>query len=341
MRIFISYRRRDTLPIVGRIYDHLINKFGESNVFMDFDSIKAGTDFRVVLSEKIEDADIMLAIIGGNWLQQSTPANKDNEGMNDYVRIELETAINKDIKIIPVLVDGASMPTPDQMGTTLEKISYLHATNLNSGRDFKNHISRLINEIENLSEIGTQKLDATNLKQILTKNTINKIATGLLLGLISSLAHIKIVPFINADFSVLAAIPFGIAIFATGELFLSKKILRGHSVSRLLFFSAASPLGLFAATKYGLNFTNTGSISLFIAGITGVTPLLTMSSIFWKKSAENISGILCILITSGSMGAFFSIISSENQNIGISLWQSTVVASFSYLTLKCNNKNSQ
>ncbi len=148
-RIFISYRRADTITITGRIYDRLVAAFSEDNVFKDVDDIPLGADFREVLEREVAKCDVLLAIIGQQWA--SIP---DNEGAprirdaNDFVRIEVEAGVHRDdVVVIPVLVSGAAMPTRDLLPASLSELAFRNAAVVRDDPDFNHDISRLIEQI--------------------------------------------------------------------------------------------------------------------------------------------------------------------------------------------------
>jgi TIR domain len=111
-KIFISYRRDDSAAMAGRLYDRLVEKFGEANLFIDVDNMPAGADFVKHLSKQVESCDIFLCTVGPNWLNA-----KDEDGRrrldqpDDYVRVEIASALNRDIPVIPVLIEGARVPS--------------------------------------------------------------------------------------------------------------------------------------------------------------------------------------------------------------------------------------
>ncbi len=148
-KIFISYRREDTQTIVGRIHDHLKPHFTE--VFVDYESIGAGAEFPKVIERKLTESDIALVIIGNRWL---TATDKNGQrrldNPQDFVRIEVETALRLEgqVTTIPVLVDGAKMPSSDQLPPTLERLAYKNAREIRTGRDFQRDMQDLIQEIK-------------------------------------------------------------------------------------------------------------------------------------------------------------------------------------------------
>src|SRR5215475_11318758 len=108
--IFICYRREDSADVTGRIYDRLVDHFGREQVFMDVDAkIPVGSDFRLVINPKLEVCSIVIVVIGDAWLAQVDGKRRiDDE--NDYVRIEIESALRRKIPIIPILTRDAPHP---------------------------------------------------------------------------------------------------------------------------------------------------------------------------------------------------------------------------------------
>src|SRR3954468_15133945 len=113
--IAISYRRDDSLPITGRLYDHLETKFGKRNVFMDFDSIQPGLDFRQQIKETIERSKVVLAMIGPHWAGERDGGRRRIDDPEDFVRLEIEYALKQGIPVIPVLINNTPMPTAETL----------------------------------------------------------------------------------------------------------------------------------------------------------------------------------------------------------------------------------
>jgi hypothetical protein len=148
-KIFISYRRSDTKLIVGRIFDRLKEKFGRDSVFMDIDGIPLGVDFRAHLEREVSRAHAGLVLIGNGWGD-----TKDEHGQrrldnpDDFVRIEIESMIKRNIPLVPVLIDGAPLPKPEQLPQSMQPLSYRNALQLDIVRDFEAHMVRLIADLE-------------------------------------------------------------------------------------------------------------------------------------------------------------------------------------------------
>lgn len=158
-KIVISYRRSDSSAIAGRIFDRLAAHYGEDSVFMDVDNIPFGIDFRAHIQEMLIQTDVLLAVIGPNWLGASTAAAVRMQEKTDPVRVEIETAIARNTAIIPVLVDGAKMPDSTAVPAEFGNFAYLNAAEVATGRDFHIHMNRLIGAIDRAST-GDTKVEA-------------------------------------------------------------------------------------------------------------------------------------------------------------------------------------
>ena len=129
--IFISYRREDASHAAGRLVDRLGRTFKPEQLFIDIDNIEPGLDFVKELSKKVEACDVLLAVIGPGWLaSQDVTGARRLDSSKDFVRIELETALARDVRVIPVLVDGAQMPKEEELPPTLQPLVNRHAVRL-------------------------------------------------------------------------------------------------------------------------------------------------------------------------------------------------------------------
>ncbi len=105
--VFISYRREDSGGFAGRIYDRLVSRLGRDSVFFDVDAIPPGRDFVDALSERVGRCDALVAIIGKQWVSSVDAADRRRlDDPHDFVRVEIEAALQRDVPVIPVLVDG-------------------------------------------------------------------------------------------------------------------------------------------------------------------------------------------------------------------------------------------
>ena len=152
-KIFFCYRREDSADVTGRMYDWLLNQFGQSSLFKDVDSIPYGVDFRTEIDKAISTSTLVLVIIGRKWLTTSGKQRKrDIDSSSDYVRIELASALKRQIPVIPVLVAGASMPSADALPDDIRDFSYRNAVRIKPDPDFRSDMDRLIKGILKLHE---------------------------------------------------------------------------------------------------------------------------------------------------------------------------------------------
>lgn len=123
--IFMSYRRQDTEGQAGRLFDDLAQHFGEHAIFMDVAGIQAGRDFRRVIDEHVASCGVLLAMIGKSWIDARDDSGRRRlDDPMDFVRLETASALKRDIPVIPVLVQGASMPRAEQLPEDLAELAY-------------------------------------------------------------------------------------------------------------------------------------------------------------------------------------------------------------------------
>jgi TIR domain len=148
MKLFVSYRRDDSPQVTGRIYDKFVARYGAHNVFKDVDSILLGSDFRKVLEESLMKCDVLVAVIGKQWLNAvDSLGRKRLEDRSDFVRQELESALRREMRIIPLLVDGVTMPTPEELPEPLHNLAFRNATAIRPDPDFHPDMERVIRAI--------------------------------------------------------------------------------------------------------------------------------------------------------------------------------------------------
>lgn len=154
--IFLSYRREDSHAITGRICDRLTAHFGRDAVFRDVDSIPIGMDFRSKIRETIEHADLLIAIIGPDWLEARNPQGEARLQLSeDYVRLEIESALLKGIPVIPVLVEDAAMPHAAELPESIAQLAYRNALFIPREPFFHPGVDKLIEEIEGFGAKAT------------------------------------------------------------------------------------------------------------------------------------------------------------------------------------------
>jgi uracil-DNA glycosylase len=147
-RIFINYRRQDTEGYVGRLHDHLVQHFEQQDIFMDVDSIPPGADFVQVLEEAVAACDVLIAMIGPQWATLKNEAGERRLDLwDDFVRIEIASALKQNKLVIPVLVGQARMPPPDQLPDDLKPLTRRHAVELGHQR-FAQDVQKLAKAIK-------------------------------------------------------------------------------------------------------------------------------------------------------------------------------------------------
>jgi hypothetical protein len=147
-KLFISYRRQDSLDVAGRIYDYIVERLGPAKVFMDVDSMAPGVDFRRTLEEAVDACDVFLAVIGPDWAScvDSRGARRlDNPA--DFVRIEVRRALQRGTRLVPILVGGAEMPAPEELPEDLRDLAFRHAARARPNPDFQRDMERLLRSL--------------------------------------------------------------------------------------------------------------------------------------------------------------------------------------------------
>jgi hypothetical protein len=146
--IFISYRREDCAAYAGRLYDWISQRLGKENIFIDVDTIQPGEDFVEAIEQKVGGCDALLALIGKEWLNcRDEHGNRRVDSPGDFVRLEIMAALNRSVRVIPVLVEGARMPAERDLPEPLTKLARRQALELSFTR-FHQDANRLIETLE-------------------------------------------------------------------------------------------------------------------------------------------------------------------------------------------------
>ena len=146
--IFISYRRQDAAASAGRLYDSLTTYFGPDRVFMDVSTIRGGEDFVKCIEDTLDEAGACLIIIGKEWATVADKAGRQRlDTPDDFVRKEVEMALDTGLPAIPVLVDGAMMPPEEALPETLKKLARLNALSIHHDH-WDNDVQRLTKVLE-------------------------------------------------------------------------------------------------------------------------------------------------------------------------------------------------
>jgi hypothetical protein len=147
--IFISYRREDAADVTGRINDRLREHYSEEAIFTDVDNIPFGVDFRTKLDEEVSQCKVLLVVIGKNWLSvKNEKGQRRLDNPADFVRIEIESALKRNIPVIPLLVHGTKMPSADELPESLQQLAFRNGTPIRPDPDFHKDMSRLIDGLD-------------------------------------------------------------------------------------------------------------------------------------------------------------------------------------------------
>jgi hypothetical protein len=147
-RVFNSYRRQETAPYARLLREELSRRLGSQQVFMDVDSIEVGVDFTEAIERAVSSCEVLIALVGPQWL-----AVTDAEGQprlndpDDAVRLEIEAALTRNIRVIPVLVDNTPMPRRQQLPESLVPLTRRNALELTHSR-YAYDIGRLLEVVE-------------------------------------------------------------------------------------------------------------------------------------------------------------------------------------------------
>jgi hypothetical protein len=132
--IFVNYRRADSEMPAGRLADHLKARFGGNNVFMDVDGIEPGVDFVEVIAERLSGCQVLIAVIGRQWLSLRQGLLRRIFRPGDYARLELVAGLSRDILVVPALVEGATMPSAGSLPKSIADLTDRNAISLSTSQ---------------------------------------------------------------------------------------------------------------------------------------------------------------------------------------------------------------
>jgi uncharacterized membrane protein YhaH (DUF805 family) len=148
--IFINYRRQISGAAAGRLTDRLLQHFDHERLFMDVDGIEPGVDFVKALDDQVAQCSAFIAVIGPGWTDlKNAQGERRLDQPNDHVRVEIESALKRDVRVIPVLVDGASMPAAEELPDSLQPLSRRNAVTLSHHR-FGSEVDELARALQRI-----------------------------------------------------------------------------------------------------------------------------------------------------------------------------------------------
>ncbi len=153
LRIFISYRRSDSPYVSDILKDALKRQFGDDSVFRDIEDIPLGADFRETITDAVGQCDVLLAIIGDEWVNATDAQGlRKIDAPGDWVRTEIEAALRREIPVVPVLVDRALIPSPNDLPESIRNIAYRNAAEIRPGLNFHSQLNHLLKGLQRLGE---------------------------------------------------------------------------------------------------------------------------------------------------------------------------------------------
>jgi TIR domain len=170
-RIFINYRQHDSPMAAGRIYDRLKNDLGTEHVFIDAD-IPKGNDWEKDLNAHLDQACVFLAVIGPNWLDiRDEHGRRRLDIANDWVRVEIATALSRNIKVIPIIINDASIPNADDLPDDLKPLVKFQTIRLRN-REFDQDFEALTHSLR--QAVNSQRHASNNLALVLEFKTLHE-----------------------------------------------------------------------------------------------------------------------------------------------------------------------
>jgi hypothetical protein len=146
--VFISYRRDESAGYAGWIADSFEEYFGEDKVIRDIDVLESGLDFSEAIERALESSEVLVAVIGKHWLTATDAAGQRRlENPDDYVRVEIATALKRNMRVIPLLVQEAGMPSADELPDDLAPLTRRSAFELHDS-SWREEIQRLITSLD-------------------------------------------------------------------------------------------------------------------------------------------------------------------------------------------------
>ena len=149
LRVFVSYRREDSPGHAGRLYDTLTARLPQAELFMDVDNIEPGVDFVETINAAVGSCDVLLALIGPRWGSVTRNGSRRLEEPGDFVRLELEAALRRNVRVIPVLFRDATMPRHEDLPESIQALTRRNAIHIADDR-WRSDADRLVAALEKM-----------------------------------------------------------------------------------------------------------------------------------------------------------------------------------------------
>jgi hypothetical protein len=148
--IFISYRAGDDAYAAALLDERLSQVFGTDQIFRASRSIMPGKSYTTAIMQALNACDVLLAVIGPTWTGRIKEAGTRPEHRSpDWVRTEIETALRRDIRIIPILLSRVPRLEADELPADITDLAYrqyLRFEHRNVDRDIVQLVAALNDE---------------------------------------------------------------------------------------------------------------------------------------------------------------------------------------------------
>jgi hypothetical protein len=301
-KIAISYRRSDSRAIVGRIFDRLAERYGSEEIFLDIDAIPYGRNFRDHIDSILKRSAVLIVVVGQHWTGARADGASRIFDQEDPVRIELQTALMRSMRIIPVLIDDAVMPPPGDLPEGLREFTLITVLHTYSRLHFKIHVVLVVRALDLIIAEPCPPRKGTDATALQAKSAPepskpepgreNRRLARVLLGyvilpaLVMLLAHYLIVLKFNLHFDFL-------------RLFV---ILVPTAAGFLLFWNERRSWPWAIVLGAGMALLTVAGIQMVMAFIAGTT-WIPSTLVDWQEALEFLASIQLATIAGNQIGA--------------------------------------
>ena len=284
-RIFISYRRSDSAAIVGHIYERLAARYKAESVFRDINKMPLGKNFYDHIKEELSGCDIVLVVVGPQWLAIDAQGHSRIQQSDDPVRLEVEAALQSGATVIPVMVDDAAIPKSAELPESLKTFPALAGTRIHV-EDFDHHLERLMQSIDSVLE-QRGKFVASFPRWALRAAAGSALTAIAVLATLSTLTLLGRAPSLALGLAGVTVISLGLALacaFAGGDAAVKRRIPLIACQRRPVAFSVAGGATMF------LLLLALGIYSPFLASYTSLDPIHLASELrtAFQKARDNL-----------------------------------------------------
>jgi hypothetical protein len=267
-KIFISYRRDDSAGAAGRLHDRLERDLGRDLLFMDVDAIPLGQNFVKILGDAVAQCDVFLAVIGKNWIDARDEMGRRRlDDPNDFVRIEIATALKRGIPVVPILLDGAQMPGATQLPEDMKELPLRNGLSVRH-ESFHADIEKLVRSIKGERKVQNFGEAPSTTGSVKSTSSSKNIYLYILSNALAAFVTLEIIVFVG----------FGIdAIMPTSFDNIASRKTVGVIISFAIFFigiiwSLATEIALHREVRFMYGVTSAGFFMfiLYIAALQGI-----------------------------------------------------------------------